>query len=199
MHGGNLSVLLRMTKHHRFTLRELMLVVLFAALGIAGLSAGGVLASIAVGIAIVVTMGSAIVAFVGRDELRAYAIGFLVPVLSYAAIVLSIGKSELDPYDGHLPMTRLMRPAFELVVETTYVDAFTGEPVPDYDPAIDQNPMSGLGMGGGPLVSESPDRRTFTSLAHVLFAMLFGYCGAKFAVWVHTKQTRTLRSEEGRG
>ena len=98
-----------------------MAIVLFAALGVAALSTGGLLASMVVGAAIVFTTAFAIVAFVGRKQLRSFAIGFLIPVVAYSATVLSLGNSELDPYEGKLPTTKLIKPAFELFVRRQYV------------------------------------------------------------------------------
>ena len=160
-----------------------MLVFVFAGLGLAGLSAGGVLASIVVGISIIVTTGFAIVAFVGRDQLRSFAIGFLIPVIGYAATVLAIGASELHPYQGRLPTTKLFGRVFRLVVKQQYVNLETGETVTDYDPTAVQ-----LGTGPTIVPSETPERTTFMSLAHVLTALMFGYVGAKFAVWIYRRQ-----------
>ena len=175
------------------SLRELLLFVLFAAIGLASLGGGELMGSILVMLAIFATMAAAIVAFVGRNSVQAFAIGFLLPVLVYAAVVLAAGESELDPYTGKLPTTRLLRPMFRLMVKTTWTDMSTGQVAPDYDPeTVDPNPVNfGAPMMGA---SESLDRRTFTSLGHVLFAMLFGYAGAKFAVAVHRKQETQTRS-----
>lgn len=181
-----------MKSHRQLTVRELMLIVMFAGVGIAGLTTGGVLASIVVGGAIILTTGCAIVAFVGRDPLRSLAIGFLIPTIAYAATVLSIGSSELDPYEGKLPTTKLLQPAFRLMVRQNYVNVVTGQLMPNYDPATDSN-LGGGGFGGGGFggtigLKETPDRATFMSLAHVLLAMIFGYAGARFAAYVHDRQ-----------
>lgn len=184
-----------MKPHLQLSLRELLFVVLFAAVGLASLRAGGVVGSIVVMLAIVVTMCFAIVAFVGRRSIQAIAIGFLTPVIAYAAIFLAVGKSELDPYEGKLPTSKLLRPMFELMVKRTWTNENTGQVVPDYDPATDPNrpAVGGGGFFGSPMMmSESPDRPTFMSLGHLLIAMMFGYAGSKFAVAVHHRQ-RELR------
>ncbi|HUY91094.1 MAG TPA: hypothetical protein VMV10_20315 [Pirellulales bacterium] len=173
-----------MNSHLQVSLRELLFLVLFAAIGLASLRAGGVVASIVVMLAIVATMCFAILAFVGRHSIQAFAIGFLLPVIVYVAAILVVGKSELDPYAGKLPTSRLLRPMFRLMVKPTWTDMSTGQVVPDYDPDTDPG-----GYGAAPMAfSESLDRRTFMSLGHVLFAMMFGYAGAKFAVAVHREQ-----------
>ena len=65
---------IRMKSHSQLSLRELLLVVLFVGLGLASLRAGGLVASITVFLAIILTMCMAIVAFVGRQRLQAFAI-----------------------------------------------------------------------------------------------------------------------------
>jgi len=176
----------------QISLRELLFALLFAGLGLSSLRAGGLLASATFLLAILLTMGFAIVAFVGRDRLQAFGIGFVIPVIAYAATVLAIGKSELDPYEGKLPTSRLLQPMFRLMAKQTWTNAFTGEVIPDYDPATDSNMGGGGGgFGGSPIgLTESLDRPTFMSLGHVLFAMMLGYTGAKFAVAVHRSQHR---------
>jgi hypothetical protein len=179
-----------MVAYQQLTIRELMAIVLFAATGLAALSRGGLFASIVIGAAIIITTAFAIVAFVARAEFRSFALGFLIPVVTYSAAVLSIGKSELDPYEGMLPTTKLLKPCFELLVNREYVNLMTNQPVPDYDPTANTG-LGGGGMGGSPVgMRETPDRPTFMSLAHVLLAVMFGYIGAKFAVWVDRKQLR---------
>ena len=175
----------------QFSLRELLFVVLFAGLGLASLRAGGVVASCTVFLAIVVTMCLAIIAFVGRNTTQAFAIGFLIPVIAYGVAILAVGKSELDPYEGKLPTSKLLLPAFRVMAKQTWTNVLTGEVVPDYDPATDPNRVGagGGGFAGSPMgLLESPDRPTFMSLGHILIATMFGYAGAKFAVIVHRKQ-----------
>jgi hypothetical protein len=183
-----------MSKYPQLTIRELMLDIVFVGIGFAGLVAGGVMAAIFLGGALIVTIAFAIVAFVGRDESRAAAIGFLVPVIIYAASILAIGHSELDPY-GNLPTTKLIQPAHRLIVRQEWINAMTGEALPDYDPTT--APKFGGGgvgglytVGGAPVgMKETPDRTTFMSVAHALLAMVFGYTGSKFAVYIHRRQT----------
>lgn len=168
----------------QFSLREILFVVLFAGLGLAALRAGGVVASFVVFLAIVVTMGLAIVVFVGRRTIQAFAIGFLIPTIAYGVAVYALGKSELTP-NGKLATSRLLAPLYRVMVKQIWTNFSTGEVVPDYDPATDPDP------GGSMMtMTESPDRLTFMSLGHILLAMIFGYCGAKFAVIVHRTQQR---------
>ena len=148
-------------------------------------------------------MAMAIVAFVGIGAVKAYAIGFLLPVVIYAGCVVIAGHNELDPYDGKLPTVPVLRFAHQQLVTKTYIDPFTGKPMPDYDPAahdhsrmgsggtgMESVPMGG-GMGGfmpGPSLLEIPDRPTFMTLAHTLLALIFGWLGSQFAVHVYRLQ-----------
>jgi hypothetical protein len=172
-----------MSKYPQLTLRELLLGVLFIGLGCAALVAGGVMATIFLGVALILTVCFAIVAFVGRDEPRAAAIGFSVPVTVYAASIFAVGSSELDPY-GHLPTTKLIQPTHPLIVRQEWINAMTGELIPDHDPTT---AITGPGFLQVSL-RETPDRATFMSVAHTLLAIVFGYAGSKFAVYVHRRQ-----------
>ncbi len=191
-----------MNSHSQFSLRELLFVVLFAGLGLASLRAGGVLGSITVFLAIVLTICLAIMAFVGRGQLQAFAIGYLIPVVAYAAIVLAVGKSELDPYEGKLPTSQLLKPMFRAIAKQTWINVMTGEVVPDYDPASVPNRMSGGGGGfsGSQMgLSEYPDRPTFMSLGHMIIAIMFGYAGGKFGVAVHRRPQESRRNSAEHG
>jgi hypothetical protein len=69
----------------------------------------------------------------------------------------------------------------------------TGEPLPDYDPTtapIGGGSVPGMPtFGGAPVgMKETPDRAAFMSVAHALLAMVFGYAGSKFAIYIHRRQ-----------
>lgn len=168
----------------RYSLKELLWIALVVGLGLAGLRVGGIAASILVFTAIAFLMAITIIALIDRGQGQAIAIGFLVPALTYTGTVLVCGKGELDPYEGRLPTSLALQPLFAAFVEHTWFDLLTGKELAENDPAVKQH-LSGGGGGGGfagrPVgASESPDRTTFMSLGHCLFAMLFGYVGAKF-------------------
>ncbi len=176
-------------------MRELLFVLLSVGLGLASLRAGGMLASAALCISITVFLAIAIIAFVGRDQLKCFATGFLIPVIAYAGLHIAAGNDELDPYEGKLPSTRMLQPMFDVVVTRTWVDLNTGKELPDYNPAAFPVRHEGGGMlpaGMSPVArAESPDRTAFMTLGHVLMAMLLGYVGGKFAVVIQRHQSRT--------
>jgi hypothetical protein len=168
----------------QISVRELMLLLFVVALGLASLSTGGRIASLTILLLIAVVTALAIVACVGRGKWRSFAIGYLIPFSFYVVPHAYVGSSELDPY-GKLPTTRMFQPLFEQLVRREYVNSFTGQPVPNYDPTTNQG-FGGGGFAIGPPVSakETPDRTTFMLLAHTLFATVLAYVGGKFAVWV---------------
>lgn len=194
---------MRIKSLFQFSLRELLLFVLVAAIGLTALKIGGTVASLVMLLAVAVTTGIAIVAFVGRGEVRASACGFVIPVIAYTATVFAVGKGEFDPYEGKLPTSQLLSKAHVAIAESMWIDAFTHEVFPDYDPTTDPNRnfgggLGGGGVGGGRMMTQiqSPDRPTFMSLGHVLFGLLFGYAGAKFAVAIHRSQQSAKGTSE---
>ena len=182
-------------KHHfQLSVRELMLLVFVTGLGLAGLCTGGWIASLGVLMLTTVAMALGIVAVVGHGHDRLFAIGFLIPLMIYMGVHAYVGPTELDAY-GKLPTTRLIQPIYELLVRVEYIDSNTGKAIPNYDPT--KNP--GLGGGGAaPPVTLKviPDRETFMTLAHALFAVTLAYIGGKFAVWVAGRPPRTSDCDE---
>jgi hypothetical protein len=198
-------------KYRQFTIRELMFLLLFFAMGLGGLLSGGVLAAVVVGTAMVITTGSAIVAVIARDELRAQAIGFFIPVLAYGALIWYAGSEEIDnPYEGKLLTTQIARSVHSAIAKTEWVDMTTGSVVPNYDPATDPNRPSGGGMGGfaggsggngfGGMIgaNQTPSISEFMSLAHVLLATMFGYIGVYFAVFIYRREQRIDEQSDAR-
>jgi hypothetical protein len=172
------------------TLRGLFVLVAILAVCCAALKFAGVWASVFFGIALLIVVGIAIVAFVDRGSRQAYAIGFTLAAFSYAATVLvthtGFGGGELSPYSCSLPTTKVLAPAFRLIVHQTWIDSGTGKEVPNYVP-----PKSGgsiltggggslAGVGGFMNLHEFPDQRTFMAVGHVLWALVVGCIGGYF-------------------
>ena len=134
-------------------------------------------------------------------------------MIAYAASIFAVGSSELDPYEGKLPTTKLIEPAFRLVVRQEWFNVNTGEPVPGYDPTTASTPEpapmpeypptimpptgggSATGFAPPPVgLKETPDRTTFMFVAHALLATVFGYAGSKFAVYVYRRQRPLVKA-----
>jgi hypothetical protein len=175
----------------RFSVRELIVLIAFFAFGIASLRAGGVLASITGFAGIVLIMALAITAFVGTGRLKSFSIGFILPLVVYAATVLLAKTNELDPYEGRLPTTQVLRYAHQVLVRKIWTDLKTGNVIPDFD--ITKNPNRPVAL------DEYPDRSTFMPLAHMLLAMLIGWIGGKFALYIHQRQKAERVNGEEQG
>lgn len=181
----------------QISLRELLAMVLFAGLGLASLRTGGLIASITTIVAIVFLMCTAILAVVGRGQGRIFATGFLIPVVIYGGIVFAAGDKELDPYNGRLPTSRILQTLWPVLATQTWTDLRTGQVVPNYNPAV-HGPMGGMGGMARAMSLETPDRPTFMSLGHILWATIFGYGGARFALAVYRQQQKESQNPRNR-
>jgi hypothetical protein len=192
----------------RFTIRELGLLTAFLAVGCAGLKYANAWwwSALALG-TFVLLLAAIITALVGRGPWRAAAIGFSVAVLAYAILLRSVPiqantntSPELDPYNGTLPTSRLLLPVFKSMVRTKWIDGATGQEVRDYRPPT----VTGFGgggfggFGGNPSVylQGTPQPENFMKVGHLLWALVFGYCGGRFAVWVHQRSQDEPRANE---
>jgi hypothetical protein len=179
----------------RVSLRELLAAFALMGVGCAALKyAGEVWWTVLSAAMLVGFLVAVIVAVVGRGPGQARAIGFVLCVGIYAVLIWSaqVGRGngqnrELDPYEGRLPTTKLLKPLFEKLVARTWFDSFTGNEVPNYSPPPGVG-VSGMGIGGAMYVRESPDRGQFMAIGHLLWAVLFGYLGCRFAVWVAARR-----------
>lgn len=180
-------------------LRQLFVLVAFIAVCCAALKFAGIWASILFGIALLLVVGMAIVAFVDRGARQAYAIGFTLAAIIYAATVLAThaasGSVELDPYSCSLPTTKLLRPVYAIVVKLTWIDMATQKEIPNYDPS--KGAASGGGMGGVGL-SEFPDRKTIMTVGHIIWTILFGCVGGLFGRLTYVRRQRNCSPSNDR-
>jgi hypothetical protein len=191
------------------SLRELLLLVAFCAVGCAALkTAGNLWWTVLSAFTLLVVMGFALVAAIDRGPRQAFAQGFVIWVLIYSVLFfaqpsdasnLPISR-ELDPYTGRLPTTRLMLPLFKAMVTGRYVDLVTGQEVPNYDP---NRPAAGgtSGFGGGGLngvsYEESPTREDFLSIGHLLWTLLLGYVGGHIARVIYLRRIARDQGPDG--
>ena len=190
----------------RFTIRELGLLTAFLAVGCAGLKYANELwwSVLALG-TFVLLLAALITALVGRGPWRAAAIGFAVAVLAYAILLRSVPLSantntspELEPYSGSLPTSRLLLPLFKSIVRTKWIDGSTGQEVPNYQPPSPGGFVGGGfgGLGTSVYLQATPQGDDFMKVGHVLWALVFGYCGGRFAMWVHRRSAAEPRANE---
>jgi hypothetical protein len=196
----------------RMSLRGMLILVALFAIGIVSLVyANDFWVSVVTGIVIVALIAALIVAFVDRGFSQAFAVGFVLVGFVYALAVLS-GYSSLASgnitsdmrnleftYGGRLPTTYSLRFLHQTVIHRTYTD-LSGNPLPNYDPAKDSKTASVGGGGGGfsrggfpARTHESPTREDFMPIGHCWWALLLGYVGGIFAMYVHR---RRMRDEE---
>ena len=149
---------------------------------------------------------SSINAFAGQGrQAKSFSIGFLIPCAIYAAILLASGSRELAPYNGKVPTSQLLGYLHQAVVGEEYYD-MQGNLVKDYDLAVhDLVAMGSGGLGGGMFgaatypknavsLVERTDRATYMTIGHGLMAMLYGWIGGKYAVYVSQKNRTTLQA-----
>jgi hypothetical protein len=178
---GNCSMNMRGTPPSllRISLRELLAGLAFVAVACAALKyAGERWWTVLSAVALVGFLAAAVVAVIERWPSQARAMGFVLCVAVYALLVWSgpdyagnQHNSELDPYSGRLPTTKVMRPLFEALVTRQQIM------------------MSGF--GGAMMTQESPDRGQFMAIGHLLWAIVLGYFGSRFAGWLYARRVRS--------
>lgn len=146
------------------SLREVLAVTVFIAAGIASMRASGLVASLMILATVIVILVIAIRAAVATGHQRAFGLGFLIPVLGYLALTGLFGEDEFKAKYGTLPTTRALQ---------------------HFVP-----PRSSDGIAGSLLGARSENAKTFMPLGHLLIAMVGGYCGGKYAIWVYRSNNR---------
>jgi hypothetical protein len=172
----------------KFSLVEILTLLLVGGVGFAALRTGGMMASATLVVAALLFMALAILAIVGGGALRAGAIGFVVAGGIYGGLVFYFGAAELGQ-NGSLPTSQALEPLHDAMATFTYTDVMTGK-------RMNQEKASALIEAADaasvprPLfsVESVPTREEFMSVAHALIGMALGYAGAKFAVAVRRRE-----------
>lgn len=185
----------------RFSIGELLALILFAGVGLAAMRNGGATAAAFLFLALLAFMATAIVAFVGVGSARAFAIGFAVSAAIYAGVTYAGGAAELDPAIGALPTTKALAPVREAMTARHYVDLGSGKTLTaaEYEALATNGPQGGGGFGGGfgaaaVVVIETPDVATLMTVGHALIALALGYLGGKFAEAVDRRAGLAVRA-----
>ena len=171
------------------SLRELLTIVAFVAIGTASLKVGGLLATGFIGLAILLSMMMAITAFVDWGPRRKFAIGFAVCMLMYVLIVYA---SSVRPQPYSMPTSRWLNAWYEAVVQRKWVDQYSGRELPNFDP--EEHSLEGVTFE-----SEHPERRTFMVVGHLLWAIGLGYGGGKFSQYTDARRRRDAEHSSGQG
>jgi Zn-dependent protease with chaperone function len=185
----------------RVSLRGMLILVAFFAIAIVSLVyANDFWVSVVTGILMVAFLGALIVAFVDRGFSQAFAIGFVLAILTYGIALFSERSTRGGNVvsNDRLPATRTLNWLYRRVERGGYVDA-SGKPLPNYNPANDPRAFPGgggfVGAGGfNPVYyRQLPDDAKFRAVGHCWWALLLGYGGGMFAMYVHR---RRMRNEE---
>ena len=171
----------------QISMREWIALVMFACIAVAALSYGGVCQSLFLSLAFLALVSMSICSLVGSAQLRVYSIGFVVPVIFYLASILLIGGTDdfgqLDP-SYKLPTTNLFAPLYRVFVKHEYVDSATGAVVENYDGPVAVGAPSGFSVSGGAFLRQNVSMASFMASAHGCCALILGWAGARFALWV---------------
>ena len=151
---------------------------------------GGTIANVTLLSAGIYVAAQLIVAFVAKNERRAFATGFLIGAFAYALPHCISGTDALDPYSNKaLPTTRGFQPLHRVFVTQTWKDHQTKAVVPDDDPRVMELKKTGgsvmITPAGMVTLHETPSRLTFSLLTHASIAFLLGFVGAAYAVHIH--------------
>lgn len=169
-----------------YSIRALLIITAFVAVACAALKyAGPVWWNILFIAAGLLFMASAVVAFVGKGNQRALAIGFAVCFAIYGAVVFLSPANELNVARGRLPTTKVMR---QIVTPMVAPDR---DEQPSFDAFERQrrrlNDDEGRVVMGGMVIL--PEHSDLLRIAHLLWALLFGFLGSIFAGFVYRRNT----------
>jgi hypothetical protein len=184
----------------RVSLREMLVAVALVALAIVSLTYASLWWRLGVvSLLMVVFTAAAIEAFVDRGARQAFAIGMLVTLIIYAGLI-AYGRRDTDQgvegdfsLYGQLPTSRLLRLVHQGIATQRYVNARTGEELPDFDPQTDRAAQGGRRFSApGRIVATRVDTPTpgeFMKIGHCWWALLFGYIGGRFGRFVDKRRT----------
>ena len=164
----------------RVTIRELLIVTAFVAGSLASLKYAGpvVWMVIASGVSLCL-MISTVIALVDRGRRQAMASGFA----SCGAIYLAMSMLIASAGHGDLVTESLSTRLYLSMVSYNWYDKKSGEMVA-FDPRWET-------VGYPPSIRRSApsiDLSYFKSIGHLLWALLFGYFGSRFAAWLHARR-----------
>lgn len=187
----------------RYSLRGLLLATAFVAVACVSLKyASPLWWTILSAATLLLFMAVTVLAFTGSAEQRTKAIGFSVCFIIYGGLLYLSPSDELRTDKGILPTTKIMRPVVGGVVKRRYIDLSTGKVIPDYvekpgEPIVwvprEYEPGDViLGGGGNPPPATMgthvfPEPKQVMTIAHLLWAVLFGILGSMLAGIVYAR------------
>lgn len=169
----------------RLSLRELLMLVAIVAFATASLKyASELWLALVTGVTTFAFCAALIVAAVDRGLRQAFALGFALTMVAYGATLMTGDRTvgfggnmhskniEFDPWEGRLPMTRLLRYIHIAVNENVQIQ--------QTQPFV------------GPVTSimERPPREIFMPIGHCWWALLLAYVGGRFAASIYGRRIR---------
>jgi hypothetical protein len=163
----------------RVTIRELLLLTAFIAIAFACLKYAEqmVWAVLATAVAALV-MVTAVIAFVDRGRRQAIASGFVLCTVIYLVIVFTRVVAP-DTWATKLLLDRL----YPVMMRQIWIDRDTGQEVADPQSMVGGPPANVGGL-------QRPSLGHFQAIGHILWALLFGYLGSRFAAWIYARRQR---------
>ena len=146
-------------------------------------------------ITFVMFWAAAIAAIIDRGPRQVMAIGIAVSMAAYGLVLIALPRggnanrqyhTEFNPDSGRLPTTRVLAPIYRSIVEVTWYNMTTGQPVANQDPASQARRAGAANV----TMSESPNRNTFMTIGHCWWAIVLGICGGWFGRFVYLRRKR---------
>ena len=182
----------------RLSLREMLVLVAIVALAIVSLAYASLWWRLGVvSLILVLFTVTAIEAFVDRGSRQAFAIGMLVTLVIYAGLIAygrrdSSVEGDFSLY-GQMPTSRLLRLGHQGIATQRYVNARTGEELPDFDPQTDRAAQGGRRFSRGEIIAQrvdTPPANEFMKIGHCWWGLLLGYLGGMFAAYVYLRRVK---------
>ena len=93
----------------QLSIRELLVVVTFIGIAMAGIITGPPISWVALVAFVGLLLALAIDVFVAADQKRIFAVGFLIPALAYLGAIVLIGSTEFAAASGRVPTSQLLQ------------------------------------------------------------------------------------------
>ncbi|MGI9456819.1 MAG: hypothetical protein ACR2NU_09665 [Aeoliella sp.] len=207
----------------RVSLREFLGIVTFVAVACAAMRyASPLWDSILSIVVILIGTATTIIACVERGKQQAFTIGFAACLIGYSVawsleeppkmVYEPISGNENYIRTGKSPLTKFLSEGWMALRAPYYVTTKTNQAMERYDGPITDVALVRMGRANIPPpknlsnwpksagtvyhLTIRPRLDTFTAIGHALFALLFGYLGGKFAVFVYHRRLSRENSTE---
>ena len=149
---------------------------------------------------LVYLLALATIAVMGRGDWRVFAIGFIIFAVGYflSAVLIENQSLKLPNSNKTLPTAYLWGQLYDPIVHRVFIK--DGESIPaSLEPKLDDrgnvtdkdgNVLGNLNAGRAVQLKPTPSLETFHTIGQVLWMLLFGYLGGKFAVGFRIYQVR---------